>query len=112
MQSATAPVRIDFARPQGIYETDAPVEARIMVSEVPDAIVIPSVALFQDAGVNRYHVFVVGADGRARRVDVTLGIRSGDRVQVIGGVKAGDQVITSGGYALSDGLKVKVGGAP
>jgi len=112
MQSATAPVRIDFVHPQGIYETDAPVEARIVVSEVPDAIVVPSVALFQDAGVNHYHVFVVGDDGRAHRVDVTLGIRNGDRVQVIGEVKAGDQVITSGGYALSDGLQVKIAGAP
>lgn len=111
-QSAAAPVRIDFAGPQGIRETDAPVEASIAVSEVPDAIVIPSVALFQDAGVNRYHVFVAGDDGRAHRVDVTLGIRKGNRVQVIGGVKAGDQVITSGGYALSDGLQVKVAGAP
>ena len=112
VQSATAPVRIDFIRAQGIYETDAPVQARIMVSEVPDAIVVPSVALFQDAGVNRYHVFVAGADGRAHRVDVSLGIRDGKRVQVIGAVKPGDQVITSGGYALSGGLQVKVGGAP
>ena len=112
MQSAIAPVRIDFVRPQGISETDAPVEARIVVSEVPDAIVVPSVALFQDAGVNHYHVFVVGNDGRAHRVKVSLGIRHGDSVQVIGGVKAGDQVITSGGYALSDGLQVKVGAAP
>ncbi len=111
VQSATAPVRIDFAGGQGIRETEAPVEARIAVSEVPDAIVIPAVALFQDAGADRYHVFVVGADGRARRVEVSLGIRQGDRVQVISGIKAGDQVITSGGYALSDGLQVKVGGA-
>jgi RND family efflux transporter MFP subunit len=111
VQSATAPVRIDFVGAQAIRETDAPVEARIVVSEVPDALVIPAVALFQDAGADRYHVFVVGADGRAHRVEVAVGIRQGDRVQAIGGLKAGDQVITSGGYALSDGLQVKVGGA-
>ncbi|MGH7778487.1 MAG: efflux RND transporter periplasmic adaptor subunit [Candidatus Binataceae bacterium] len=111
LQSATAPVRIDFTRSQGIYETDAPVEVRITVSETPDAIVIPSAALYQDAGENRYHVFVVGAGGRARRVEVSIGIRQRGRVQVIGAIKSGDEVITSGGYTLSDGLRVKVGGA-
>jgi membrane fusion protein (multidrug efflux system) len=62
-------------------------------------------------GADRYHVFVVGADGRAHRVEVALAIRQNGRVQVASGIKAGDQVITSGGYALSDGLRVKVGGA-
>jgi len=110
-RSATAPVRIDFVGAQGIRQSDAPVEARITVAEVPDAIVIPAAALFQDAGANRYHVFVAGADGRAHRVAVTLGIRQGDHVQVTSGIKAGEQIITSGGYALSDGLQVKVAGA-
>lgn len=109
--SATAPVRIDFAGDQAIHETAAPVVVRITVAEVPGAIVIPESALFQDAGANRYHVFVAGADGRAHRVEVAIGIRQNGRVQVTIGIKPGEQVITSGGYALSDGLRVKVGGA-
>ncbi|MHB8382696.1 MAG: efflux RND transporter periplasmic adaptor subunit [Candidatus Binataceae bacterium] len=109
--SATAPVRINFSGPQGIRQSAAPVEVRITASEVPDAVVIPAAALFQDPGADRYHVFVAGADGRAHRVEVTPGIRQGDLVQATSGIKAGDQIITSGGYALSDGLKIKVGGA-
>jgi len=57
-------------------------------------------------------VFVAGADGRAHRLNVTIGVRDGPRVQVLEGIKVGDQVITSGGYALSDGLKIRIAGAP
>ena len=55
-----------------------------------------------------FHVFIVGKDGRAHRVPITVGIRNPDQVQVISGLAPGDLVITSGGYALSDGLKVSV----
>ena len=106
--SATAPIRLDFTGSESIPEIGAPVEARIVTKSVPDAIGIPSSALFQDIGENRYHVFVVGADGLAHRVDVTVGIRDKRMAQVVSGLKAGDQVITSGGYALSDGLRVRI----
>jgi len=110
--SATTPVRLDFTGSESIPEIGAPVEARIVTTNIPDALAIPATALFQDVGQNRYHVFVAGADGRAHRVNVTLGVRDGPRVQVLDGIKVGDQVITSGGYALSDGLKIRIAGAP
>jgi multidrug efflux pump subunit AcrA (membrane-fusion protein) len=109
--SATTPVRLDFTGSESIPEIGAPVEARIVTSDIPDALAIPAAALFQDVGQNRYHVFVAGPDGRAHRVDVTTGIHDGPKVQVLSGIKAGDQVITSGGYALSDGLKIRIAGA-
>ena len=110
--SATTPVRLDFTGSESIPEIGAPVEARIVTSNIPDALAIPSTALFQDVGQNRYHVFVAGTDGRAHRVNVTIGVHDGPRVQVLDGIKAGDQVITSGGYALSDGLRIRIAGAP
>ncbi len=109
--SATAPIRLDFTGPEAIAEIGAPVEARIVTANIPDALVIPAVALFQDIGEGRYHVFIAGADGVAHRVEVTVGIHDGANVQVLNGLKAGDQVITSGGYALSNGLKIRVSGA-
>jgi membrane fusion protein (multidrug efflux system) len=109
--SATAPVRLDFTSGAGVIaETDAPAEVQIVTQEIPNATVVPAGALFQDLGENRYHVFVIGADGRAHRTPVTAGIRQGDRVQITSGLDPGATVITSGGYALSDGLKVKVAG--
>jgi len=106
--SATSPVRTDFTGPDRIAQAGAPVEVRVETASVPDAIVVPAAALFQDQGANRYHVFVIGADGRAHRTDIRVGLRDRDLVQVTAGIKAGDLVVTSGGYALSDGLSVRV----
>jgi RND family efflux transporter MFP subunit len=110
--NATAPVRLDFTGGQTIGATDAPVEARIVTVSVPEALVVPASALFEDPGAGGFHVFVAGADGRAHRTPVTVGIRSAERAQITSGLKPGEVVITSGGYALSDGLRVSVAGGP
>ncbi len=108
--NSSSAMRIDFAGAERIAEAGAPVEIRVETSSAPDAVVIPAAALFQDPGADKYHVYVVGADGRAHRTAVTLGLRDHERAQVTAGVKADDQVVTSGGYALSDGLDVRVAG--
>jgi len=109
---ATSPARIEFTSGQRISEAGAPVEVSVTTASVPAAIVIPVAALFADAGNGGYHVFIAGADGRAHRIAITTGIRSGNLMQATSGVSAGDLVITSGGYALADGLKVKATVAP
>jgi multidrug efflux pump subunit AcrA (membrane-fusion protein) len=106
--SATSSVRTDFTGAERMAETGAPVEVRVETASAPDAIVVPVAALFQDQGVDRYHVFVIGQDGKAHRTDIKVGLRDQDHVQVTEGIKAGDLVVTSGGYALSDGLGVRV----
>jgi RND family efflux transporter MFP subunit len=108
--SETSSVRTDFTGPDRIAEAGAPVEVRIETASAPDAIAVPAAALFQDPGVDRYHVFVIGGDGRAHRTDIRVGLRDHDLVQVTDGIKVGDLVVTSGGYALSDGLSVRVAG--
>ena len=106
--SASSSVRTDFTGTARIAQAGAPVEVRVETASVPDAIVVPSAALFQDQGVDRYHVFVIGQDGKAHRTDIKVGLRDHDKVQVTEGIKVGDLVVTSGGYALSDGLGVRV----
>jgi multidrug efflux pump subunit AcrA (membrane-fusion protein) len=105
---ATSPARIEFSGRERIYESGAPVEVTITIKSVPNAIVIPAAALFEDAANRRFYVFVAGDDGRMHRQTVTVGIRSPAEVQITSGVQDGQIVITSGGYALSDGAKVKV----
>jgi multidrug efflux pump subunit AcrA (membrane-fusion protein) len=106
--SATSSVRTDFTGAERLAEAGAPVEVRVETASVPDAIVVPVAALFQDQGVDRYHVFAIGQDGKAHRTDIKVGLRDRDKVQVTEGIKVGDLVITSGGYALSNGLGVRV----
>jgi multidrug efflux pump subunit AcrA (membrane-fusion protein) len=104
---ATSAVRVEFTSPERIIQSGAPAEVIVTTLSVPDAIVIPSAALFQDDN-GAFYVFIAGKDGRAHRVPVTLGIRNPEQAQVTAGLAPGDLVITSGGYALSDGLKVSV----
>ncbi|MGH7841136.1 MAG: efflux RND transporter periplasmic adaptor subunit [Candidatus Binataceae bacterium] len=106
--SATAPVRIEFAGPDRIAQVGAPVAVIVTTAYVPNAIVIPEAALFSDASTQSRYLFVAGADGRAHRRVVKIGLRAADRAQIVDGLAAGEVVITSGGYALSDGLRVKV----
>lgn len=106
--AATSPARVDFTGPGTITEAGAPVEVRVTTKSAPNAIVIPSTALFQDAANDTFYVFVAGRDGKAHRTTVAIGIRNTAAAQVTAGLSVGQIVITSGGYALSDGLQVKV----
>ncbi len=113
----TAPVWVQFTGQQfteqdRISEIGAAVEVHVTIKSVPDAIVVPAVALFSDAAQNKFYVFAVGADRRAHRTVVTIGIRSPAEVQVTQGLKPGDLVITSGGYTLSNGLEVRASVTP
>jgi multidrug efflux system membrane fusion protein len=104
---ATFPLRLEFIGDQRISAAGAPVEVSVTTADVPDAIVIPTTALYQEASTGAFYVFVAGPDAIAHRVTVTLGIRDGAQAQVNSGLKPGQLVITSGGYALSEGLRVK-----
>jgi multidrug efflux pump subunit AcrA (membrane-fusion protein) len=106
--TASSIVRLDFAGSERILEAGSPLTVRIVTERDPAAISIPQSALFQDPGTERFHVFTVGPDKYAHRIDVTVGIRQDKRAQVTSGLDAGDLVITSGGYTLSDGLRVEV----
>jgi multidrug efflux pump subunit AcrA (membrane-fusion protein) len=113
----TVPVWLEFTGQQftdqdRISEIGAAVEVHVTIRSVADAIVIPATALFQDAEHNNFYVFIVGADSRAHRTVVAIGIRNPAEVQVTQGLKPGELVITSGGYALSDGLEVRASMTP
>ncbi|WP_426664442.1 efflux RND transporter periplasmic adaptor subunit [Rhodanobacter aciditrophus] len=66
---------------------------------------IPQQAVLRDT-VGAY-VFVVGADGKAKRHDVTTGNMSGGDWVVTGGIAAGDQVVVSGVQNVRDGAPAK-----
>jgi RND family efflux transporter MFP subunit len=65
---------------------------------------VPRSAVLRD-GKGSY-VFVV-RDGRARRVDVSEGLKQADMVAVSGELKQGDSVVTMGNYELQDGMAVR-----
>ncbi|RUO40193.1 efflux RND transporter periplasmic adaptor subunit [Idiomarina aquatica] len=57
---------------------------------------------------SRQYVFKLTPDGRAQRVEVTIGRRKPGIVEITDGVKPGDQVIVEGLVRLRDGVPVDV----
>lgn len=79
------------------------VEARIVVAEVEDALLVPSSALFrrQDA----WHVFAV-IQGRARLRAVEIGRGTAQQTEVLGGLAVGDEVILHPSDQVADDVRV------
>lgn len=79
------------------------VEARIVVWETPDSLIVPASALFRAAG--NWAAFRV-EDGVARLVSVTAGRSNGIETQVLDGLAAGDRVVLFPASGLADGARV------
>ena len=75
---------------------------------VPDAVSLPLSAIYAPTGGGTY-VWVVDADDRVERREVTLGELFGsDRVIIDSGVGPGDRVVTAGVYRLQPGEQVRI----
>jgi len=78
-------------------------DVTIAVNEVPDALVVPSLAVVPELGGKK--VFVV-EDGAAQPRPVQTGIRTETEVEITGGLVEGDRVIVSAIQRLRAGLPV------
>jgi RND family efflux transporter MFP subunit len=73
-----------------------------------DAIIVPALAVLKLQGSNVRYVFI-NDNGKAKRVDVTLGKRFDDQVEIIsGGIKAGDEIVSVGQARLVDGALLDI----
>ncbi|HSH26783.1 MAG TPA: HlyD family efflux transporter periplasmic adaptor subunit [Wenzhouxiangella sp.] len=79
------------------------VEARIVIWEDDDALIVPSSALFRDG--KAWSVFLVD-NGNAKRQQVEIGRNNGIQAQVLGGLERGDRVILYPASGLADGMRV------
>lgn len=77
---------------------------KLIVQEVPEALLVPATALVP--GLNEQRVFVV-ENGRAEPRVVQTGIRLAREVQISSGLTAGAEVITSGQLQLQPGSLVR-----
>lgn len=69
-------------------------------------LVIPVQSLLY-AGQQRY-VYVVDADNKVHRRDVTIGRNMGEQVTIVEGLKAGERVISAGAVKVREGSVVEV----
>lgn len=84
-------------------------EVEVLLGEIPDAILIPAIALIP--GLKQQTVFV-HRDGLVEGRKVQSGLRTADAVQIVEGLKVGEEVITSGVLQLRPGMKVQVKKVP
>jgi RND family efflux transporter MFP subunit len=78
------------------------IEANIIVRINEKSVLVPADAL----ALEGTGIWLV-RDGRARRADVVLGVKSADTIEVRRGIKAGDQVILLPPAGLRDGDRVR-----
>jgi membrane fusion protein (multidrug efflux system) len=80
------------------------VRVRLVVGEIPNAIVLPQEAIVRQG--TKYVVYTADAEDRAQPHEVTLGEFFVDGVHVTSGIAAGERVIVSGQLKLQPGSPV------
>jgi multidrug efflux pump subunit AcrA (membrane-fusion protein) len=83
------------------------VETRIVVSNKPDALVIPRKSVIYEQ--NQPYVFIFNFKGmEVSKRSIKIGIAEGDYIEVEEGIKEDDRIITVGVEGLKDQMKVRV----
>jgi len=101
----SAPVRIAFAQPTQL-PVGTPVSVEIVGDEHPGALAVPVGAVLREQ--DQAYVMVASTDNKAQRRVVTLGLTTPTIVEVTKGLKAGDRVIVRGQEGLPDGAAISV----
>ncbi|MBQ0154952.1 MAG: efflux RND transporter periplasmic adaptor subunit, partial [Bacteroidales bacterium] len=74
-----------------------------------ETMLVPYMSVLKLVGSNNRYMFLAQPNGKAKRVDVTLGDRFDDMVEIISDdVKPGDIVVTSGQGRLVDGSVINI----
>jgi RND family efflux transporter MFP subunit len=103
--AATGDVRVSMAKTAALT-AGTPVQLEIMSDERANVLVVPTAAVLHD-GMDAY-VMVAGADGRAHRKSVMVGLVALERAQIVSGLTAGEQVILPGPEPITDGASITI----
>lgn len=80
------------------------VRVRIITAEKSPALAVPRSALFR-APDGRWQLYAVRG-GRARRIDVQVGLMNDEQAEIVGGLTEGEQVVLAPESSLADGARV------
>ena len=104
--SVSAPVRLRPASATGLT-VGLPVQVEILGPEHSGVVTIPPAAIVREGAAAI--VMVVGADSKAHRKEVEVGVVTADAAEIRKGVAAGEKVIVRGQNGLPDGAAVTIG---
>lgn len=94
-----------FENSEGLLAPGMFVQVENILGENSSALVIPEVALLSDIQGN--YVYTV-KDGKAARINITIGNIQEGKVQVLKGLNKGQEIVSEGQQKLSDGDPVTV----
>ena len=104
--SVTAAVRLKPASVAGLT-VGVSVELEILGPEHAATVLVPRAAIVRDGEATV--VMTVGADSKAHRNEVEVGVVNPDVAEIKKGIKPGDKVIVRGQNGLPDGAAVTIG---
>jgi HlyD family secretion protein len=98
--STTVEIWAQAANPDGRLKPGASVRVELVARRVPSALVIPQASLLTGAAGGT-SVIVIDADNKPHKTSVAVGIRDAGRVEVTEGLKSGQRVATAGAFELA-----------
>lgn len=98
-----ADVRISFDAATKLA-AGTPVRVEIVAEQRPNALVVPVAAILHED--EDAFVMIAGADKKAHKRKVTVGMTTPKEAELTGGVKAGEAVIVKGQQELPDGADI------
>ncbi|MEW5290097.1 MdtA/MuxA family multidrug efflux RND transporter periplasmic adaptor subunit [Erwinia papayae] len=104
--TGTVKLKARFANQDDALFPNQFVNARLKVSTLQDAIVIPPAAL--QMGNEGHFVWVVNSENLVSKKAVTIGSEDSQKVVIASGLEAGERVVTDGIDRLTEGAKVEV----
>ena len=86
-----------------------PVQLEILSDARSNVLVVPTSVVLRDGAANAdAYVMVAGADGKAHRKSVQVGLVALDRTQILSGLTVGERVILPGPEPITDGASVSI----
>lgn len=98
-------VRVLIRNPNHEIRPGMIARVRFLRRTIPDALVVPLFSLV-DRGGER--LLFVEKDGVVHAREVSIGVIEGDRVQITKGLRAGDRLVVTGQTEVEEGMKVQV----
>src|SRR5262245_10518259 len=80
----------------------------VQLAQRDNAVVVPDAALMVDQAGS--FVWRIGADGKASRAPVEIGLRKAARVEIASGLEAGDKIVSAGTQKVTEGAPVVIAG--
>jgi cobalt-zinc-cadmium efflux system membrane fusion protein len=101
-ETRSVPLIAELPNPEGRLKPGLYAWALVPLEKPRDALVVPASAIMRNE--NQPFVFVPAGERTYRRIDVTLGLESGDLVEILSGLKAGDTIVDRGAFFLKSEL--------